>query len=70
MAALPANTATGLKVASVARFDKVATLEKGIVTGTLGKADPAWLLENAAGFFGVFGFSTFLPDLRGQETPQ
>ena len=47
---------TGLKVLSVVRFDKIATLDKSVVTGKLGDAPPAWLVAHRATFFGVFGF--------------
>lgn len=51
-----ATPGTGLKVLSVVRFDKVATLDKSVVTGRLGDAPPAWLAAHRATFFGVFGF--------------
>jgi mRNA interferase MazF len=47
---------TGLKVPSVLRFDKLATLEKTVVSGKIGDATPAWLTTNGKLFFGVFGF--------------
>jgi mRNA interferase MazF len=47
---------TGLKVASMVRFDKIATISKDIIAGRLGFADPAWLAANRGVFFGVFGF--------------
>ncbi|HEY0834173.1 MAG TPA: type II toxin-antitoxin system PemK/MazF family toxin [Azospirillum sp.] len=53
--------ANGLKVPSVVRFDKLVTLEKRVVSGRLGQAEPAWLLEAAPVFFRVFGFT--LPTL-------
>lgn len=46
----------GLKVPSRVRFDKIATIDKGIIAGRLGNADPAWLAEARRVFFGVFGF--------------
>jgi mRNA interferase MazF len=46
----------GLKVASMVRFDKIATVDKAIIAGRIGAADPAWLAQNQAVFFGVFGF--------------
>lgn len=55
-AALPPGGGTGLKLPSVVRFDKIATLDKAIVAGTLGVAPPEWLDVHAAAFFGVFGF--------------
>jgi mRNA interferase MazF len=38
------------------RFDKIATLDKGILIGRLGTADPLWLSRYRDVFFGVFGF--------------
>jgi mRNA interferase MazF len=48
----------GLKVASRVWFDKLATLDIGILAGRLGSADPAWLIEHRTTFFAVFGFSS------------
>jgi mRNA interferase MazF len=56
MAPISASQETGLKVPSVVRFDKLATLEKAVVTGKLGDAPAAWLRAQSAVFFGVFGF--------------
>lgn len=47
----------GLKLPSVVRFDKIATLDKSIVSGRLGVAEPDWLRQHRDTFFGVFGFS-------------
>ncbi len=47
---------TGLKVPSMVRFDKIATISKDIIAGRLGSADPAWMATNSSVFFGVFGF--------------
>ena len=55
-APIAATTGTGLKVPSVVRFDKIATLDKSVITGKLGDAPPAWLAAHRATFFGVFGF--------------
>jgi mRNA interferase MazF len=55
-APIAATPGTGLKVPSVVRFDKVAILDKSVVTGRLGEAPPAWLAAHRATFFGVFGF--------------
>ena len=55
-APIAATPGTGLKVPSVVRFDKIATLEKSVVTGKLGDVPPAWLAAHRATFFGVFGF--------------
>lgn len=48
----------GLKVPSLVRFDKLATLDKIIIAGRLGDADPAWLAANRTTFLSVFGFSS------------
>jgi mRNA interferase MazF len=40
------------------RFDKLATLDIGILAGRLAFADPAWLVEHRATFFAVLGFSS------------
>ena len=56
MASIDASDKTGLKVPSVVRFDKLATLEKGVISGKLGSASPAWLAANRITFFAVFGF--------------
>jgi mRNA interferase MazF len=56
MAPIAASSETGLKVPSVLRFDKLATLEKTVVSGKIGDATPAWLTTNGKLFFGVFGF--------------
>jgi mRNA interferase MazF len=47
---------TGLKVPSVVRFDKLATLDLGVIAGRLGEAPATWLDAHRATFFGVFGF--------------
>lgn len=47
----------GLKIPSMVRFDKLATLDIGILAGRIGFADPAWLAEHRTTFFAVFGFS-------------
>lgn len=46
----------GLKVPSVVRFDKIATLDRGVVLGELGRIDRAWLRKHRLTFFRVFGF--------------
>jgi mRNA interferase MazF len=46
----------GLKVPSMVRFDKIATIDKSIIAGRLGTADPAWLTMHRSTFFAVFGF--------------
>jgi hypothetical protein len=40
------------------RFDKIATISKGIIAGRIGDADPVWLADARKVFFGVFGFSS------------
>jgi mRNA interferase MazF len=47
---------TGLKVASLVRFDKIATISKDIIAGRIGEADADWLAQASQTFFGVFGF--------------
>ena len=51
----PSN-ANGLKVPSLVRFDKLATLEKRVVAGKIGDAEAAFLASAREIFFGVFGF--------------
>jgi mRNA interferase MazF len=46
----------GLKVPSRVRFDKLATINKDIIAGRIGAADPTWLADARNAFFGVFGF--------------
>jgi mRNA interferase MazF len=46
----------GLKVPSIVRFDKIATIDKQIISGRLGMADPGWLRRHRRAFFDVFGF--------------
>jgi len=56
MATLDAEPGTGLKVPSVVRFDKLATLDRSIIVGKLGDAPASWLAANRIVFFDVFGF--------------
>ena len=49
---------TGLKLPSWVRFDKIATINKGIIAGRIGDADPVWLMDARKIFFGVFGFGS------------
>lgn len=56
MVPLEAGRVTGLKVPSVVRFDKIATLERSVFTGKLGDAPAAWLAAHRRDFFDVFGF--------------
>lgn len=53
---LSPDPTNGLKAPSVVRFDKLVTLEKGVVAGKIGDADVAWLAAARPVFFGVFGF--------------
>jgi mRNA interferase MazF len=53
---LAPSVGTGLKVPSLVRFDKIATIDRDIVAGRLGSADPEWLAQARKVFFGVFGF--------------
>ena len=46
----------GLKVPSAVRFDKLATIEKSLVAGRIGKADTQFLASAGPVFFRVFGF--------------
>lgn len=55
--AIAPSRATGLKVASSVRFDKIATINKEIIAGRIGNADPGWLTDASKVFFNVFGFS-------------
>ena len=50
----------GLKVPSMVRFDKLATVSKEIVVGKLGIADRIWLAAQRPALFRVFGFG--MPD--------
>jgi mRNA interferase MazF len=52
------TSGNGLKVPSMVRFDKIATINKDIIAGRIGHADPVWLQEASTAFFHVFGFST------------
>lgn len=56
MAPIAPTPGTGLKVPSVVRFDKLATLDPAIIAGKLGDAPTAWLDAHRGIFFGVFGF--------------
>ncbi len=56
MAPLNPEPGTGLKVRSVVRFDKLATLDLSVIAGKLGTAPPNWLVSQRAVFFDVFGF--------------
>ena len=56
MAPIAPTPGTGLKTASVVRFDKLATLDPVVIAGKLGDAPAAWLDAHRSAFFGVFGF--------------
>jgi len=56
MAAIAATAESGLKVPSVVRFDKLATLDRSVIAGKIGAAPVDWLHSHRAIFFGVFGF--------------
>ena len=56
MAAIPMTDGTGLKVTSLVRFDKLATLDRSVIAGKIGMAPTDWLQAHRAVFFGVFGF--------------
>jgi mRNA interferase MazF len=56
MAAIAATVGTGLKVPSLVRFDKLATLDRSVITGKIGAAPAEWLHAHRSVFFGVFGF--------------
>ena len=55
MAPILLSPGTGLKVSSVVRFDKLATLNPAVIAGKLGHAPATWLDVHRATFFGVFG---------------
>lgn len=46
---------TGLKVVSSVRFDKIATINKSIIAGRIGDADPVWLRTHARSSSGYSG---------------
>ena len=56
MALIAPTPGTGLKVPSVVRFDKLATLDPAVIAGKLGDVPTAWLGLHRITFFGVFGF--------------
>jgi mRNA interferase MazF len=58
MAIIEASQGTGLKLRSTVRFDKLATLEKSVITSRIGDAPADWLAAQKATFFGVFGFGS------------
>jgi mRNA interferase MazF len=46
----------GLRVLSRIQFDKIGTLERGIIAGKLGTLPAAFMEEQRERFFGLFGF--------------
>lgn len=54
--AIEPDSGDGLKVPSVVRFEKLATLEKSVIAGKIGRAAPSFLASARAVFMGVFGF--------------
>ena len=56
IAPLAGTPGTGLKVPSVVRFDKLATLDRAVIAGKIGDAPAEWLASHRTTFFGVFGF--------------
>lgn len=56
MAPIAPTPSTGLKVPSVVRFDKLATLDLAVIAGRIGDAPTEWLEAHREVFFGVFGF--------------
>jgi len=56
MAPIAPTPGTGLKVPSVVRFAKLATLDPAVIAGKLGDAPAAWLDLHRITFFDVFGF--------------
>jgi mRNA interferase MazF len=56
MAPLAATAETGLKVPSVVRFDKLATLDRAVIASRIGVAPADWLRAQRGIFFGAFGF--------------
>ena len=54
--ALQPTSKTGLKAPSMVRFDKIATLDRGIILGELGRVEPAALRKYKKTFTSVFGF--------------
>ncbi|MEA2739664.1 MAG: mRNA interferase MazF [Acetobacteraceae bacterium] len=56
MAAIPTTAGTGLKVPSVVRFDKLATLDRSVIAGKIGAAPADGAHAHRSVFIGVFGF--------------
>ena len=49
------KASNGLKVSSLVRFDKIATLDRRIALGVLGRVSPEWLKAHTIEFLSVFG---------------
>lgn len=45
-----------MKVLSLVRFDKLATLDRSVIAGRIGSAPADWLRAHRVVFFAVFGF--------------
>ncbi|MBI2464408.1 type II toxin-antitoxin system PemK/MazF family toxin [Candidatus Peregrinibacteria bacterium] len=52
----PCFEQTGLKVSSLFRFDKIATINKKLILGELGTVHKTTLSKMRSHFFSVFGF--------------
>ena len=50
------NRDNGLRTVSYVRFDKLVTLDKELIQGTLGQVDQSWLQSAKSVCHGVFGF--------------
>ena len=55
-APLAPTPGSGLKVASVVRFDTLATRDRSVIAGTLGDAPADWRAAPCGRCFGVFDF--------------
>lgn len=53
---LSADKVTGLKMPSFARLDKIATLERSVFLGKLGRIAPSALRRYRGEFHAIFGF--------------
>ncbi len=49
------KASNGLKVPSLVRFDKIATLDRRIALGVLGKVSAEWLTAHRRALLSVFG---------------
>lgn len=56
--AVQPSASNGLKVPSLIRFDKLATLEKRVIAGEIGRLEDAALAAARPVFVGVFGFGS------------